>query len=309
MNINIINRPPPVVMPKGIAASAPNIASAAMLVDMSISVWTARKKDQRASEDVTQAAGAARGAARVTKDLLGSCEELAAIQRFSEGVRTTHRAMTMPWSDLGLRLLPTAQFFKYHPTMTAAKDEFGRLVEAFLSAYSWEISKAQLQLGTLYDPNEYPSVEAVRDKFAFRLNLVPLPSAGDWRVDIASETKAALETEYSKYFQAQLKGAMDDLWGRLRDTISTLASQLEPLTENGKTRRIHDSVVDRAHELIAMMETCNVTGDPAMAGVQRRLSEVLRGASADAFRTDEAYRADTKAKLEAALQALPGVGW
>jgi len=309
MTINITNKPNPIQLPAGFGQSAPSVSSAAMLVDLSISVWTARKRDKTASEAVTRSSGAARGVASVNKNLLGDCAELDAVQKFSENVRSLHRSMTMPWSDLGLRLLPTAQFFKYQKQMTALQDEFHRLADAFLKAYSWEISASELKLGTLFNREEYPTVDSIRDKFAFRMSFVPLPDAGDWRVDMEAEAKAALQKEYSSYFDTQIKSAMDDIWARLRDTLTTLTRQLEPTAEGEKARRIYDSVIDRAHDLVAMMETCNITNDPDMVRMQHNLRGTLQGTSALALRDDPHHKADTKKQLDAAIAALPGIGW
>jgi hypothetical protein len=311
MTINITARPTvaPVRMPTNIGASAPSVSSASMLVDLSISVWTARKRDKAASEQVAREHRAARGVASVNKNLLGDCAELDAVQKFAENVRTLHRSMTMPWSDLGLRLLPTAQFFKYQKQMTAMQDEFARLASKFIDAYSWEIAEAQVKLGDMYNASEYPSTDAVRDKFAFRMSYVPLPSAGDWRIDMEEEARKSLQTEYASYFDTQMKSAMDDLWGRLRDTLTTLVRQLEPTAEGEKARRIYDSVIDRAHEMVEMMGTCNITNDKDMAALQSRLKAALSGTSADALRGDDEYKAETKRKLDEAIAALPGMGW
>lgn len=309
MTVTILNKPAPVRLPQGFGDTAPSLSSAAMLVDLSISVWTARKRDKAASEQVARDNNAARGVASVNKKLLGDCAELDAVQKFSESLRSLHRSMTMPWSDLGLRLLPTAQFFKYQQQMTAMEAEFHRLVRAFLDAYSWEIAEARVKLGDLFREDEYPPVSHVEGKFAFRMAFVPLPDANDWRIDIGAQAKQALQSEYQKYFDSQLKSAMDDLWGRLRDTLTTLTKQLEPVAEGEKAKRIYDSVVDRAKELVSMMETCNVTNDPHMAAMQRQLAATLDGANAEAFRSDEQYKIETKKQLDAAIAALPGMGW
>lgn len=53
--------------------SAVSIASASMMVELSISTWAARKLDKRASEDITAQNYAAKGVANVNKKLLGEC--------------------------------------------------------------------------------------------------------------------------------------------------------------------------------------------------------------------------------------------
>ena len=92
-----------------------------MLVELQISQWTGRKKDKRASATVTTQNYADKGTAAVNKKLLGHCEELDAIHKFTANARNIHYSMTMPWSDTGMRLLPTAQYFAYHKQMTNSK--------------------------------------------------------------------------------------------------------------------------------------------------------------------------------------------
>jgi hypothetical protein len=287
------------------AASAPSIASSAMLVELNISVWTGKKKDKAASNDVTRLNNAAAGVASVNKKLLGDCAELDAVQKFAGNVRTLHYSSSMPWSDSGLRLLPTSQYFKYHQQITDLRDEFARLVEVFLAAYAWEISQAQVKLGHLFDVREYPNVDDLRGKFKFRMNYIPLPEAGDWRVDIGNEARDALREQYEATFNEQLKGAMDDIWQRLHNTLSVLSRQLSDQTEDGKTPKIYASVFDRANEIIDMMETCNITNDMNMQLMQRRLKTAFRGLTVEAVKDDNYLRHETKRTIDDAIKALP----
>ena len=70
--------------------NAPSIASSAVLIDLSISCWTGRKLDKRASNDVTAQNNAAKGVANVHKKLLGDCAELDAVQKFAANARNAH---------------------------------------------------------------------------------------------------------------------------------------------------------------------------------------------------------------------------
>ncbi|MCL5460093.1 hypothetical protein M3M33_15760, partial [Loigolactobacillus coryniformis] len=69
-------------------SSVPSVSSAAMLVDLSISVWTGIKKDKRASQEVEAQNNAEKGVARVSKKLLGDCTELKALQDFTANIRS-----------------------------------------------------------------------------------------------------------------------------------------------------------------------------------------------------------------------------
>lgn len=286
--------------------SAPSISSAAMLAELSISVWTGRKKDKRASDDVTFQSHAHKGVASVNKKLLGDCEELASIQKFASNVRTTHYASTMPWSDTGMRLLPTAQYFKYHEQMTKLQGEFDQLVERFLSAYDWEVMQAQTKLGSLFIRDEYPTLESLRAKFGFRLNYIPVPDAGDWRVDMGNETQQALREQYKSFYAEQMERAMRDVWQRLHDELSRFVKQLD-VDEAGRKGKIYDSTIEHVRHLTEMMDCTNFTNDPSLQLAQAKLRQTLDGVTREDLRKSDGFRADTKRSLEEALKALPSL--
>lgn len=290
-------------------AHVPSISSSSMLVELSLSFWSARKLDRQASEEVTTAKHANKGVARVNKKLLGDCAELDAIQKFAGNVRLKHYSMTLPWSDMGPRLLPTTKFFDYQKIFTALEAEFNMLVQKFLDAYDLEVAAAQARLGDLFDVREYPSVDELRSKFSFRLNYIPLPDAGDWRLDVGNEAIKSLREQYEAHYVRQIEGAMRDIWERLHDVLSTLSRQLADKTEDGKTPKIYQSVFERALEVVDLMETCNITGDVQMQLMQRKLAQAFRGVTVEAVKDDSHLRRETKKAIDEAIKALPGIGF
>ena len=290
--------------------STPSISSAAMIVDFNASVWTARKKDSKASEDVNNTNRADRGVANVTKNLLGDCDELSAVQKFAANVRNIHYSMTMPWSDNGSRLLTTAQYFRYHEVMTDLQQEFVRLVDEFLTVYEWKIMEAQAKLGDMFNRDEYPTRDSLGSKFAFRMAYIPLPDSGDFRIDIGNEGMVQIQTQYEAQYAAQIKGAMNDIWHKLHDNLTTLVRQLD-VNEEGKGNRLYDTVFDRAIELVDMLRTCNVTGDSQMEAMRLKLEEAFtknnQALNLHQIKNSPTLRADTQEKLTAAIAALPSL--
>ena len=285
--------------------SAPSIASSAMLCELSISTWTGRKKDKRASEQVTSDNNASAGVANVSKKLLADCAELVAIQKLTANIRNMHYGMTMPWSDTGLRLLPTAQYFKYHEQMTAMQNEYESLVDTFLRDYDNEIINAQLKLGDLFDPFEYPTAESLRAKFGFRLSYIPLPDAGDFRIDVGNEATEQIRTEYQSYYSRQLESAMNDVWHRAYEALSRMSERLDYTDDNKKIFR--DTLVSNVTDMVELLNVCNVTGDSQMSAMANKLDEALRGITPDALREDQMLRAETKRTVDDAIKALPSL--
>jgi hypothetical protein len=238
--------------------NVPSIGSSSMLVELSISTWTGRKLDKRASQDVTAQNHADAGIANVHKKLLGNCDELTAVQKFTANVRNLHYGMTMPWSDTGLRLLPTAQYFKYHQAMTEVQNEYERMVQTFLDAYDWAITQSQARLGDLFNPADYPSTDSIASKFSFRFSYIPLPDAGDFRIDVGNEGNDMVREHYQSYYADQLQTAMHDVWQRAYKSLTKMSERLD-YADHEQKKVFRDTLVSNVLDMVELLNVCNVT--------------------------------------------------
>lgn len=296
--------------------NVPSIASSAVLIDLSISTWTGRKLDKRASQEVVNQNNAAKGVANVSKKLLGDCAELDAVQKFAANARNIHYAMTTPWSDLGLRLCTTRAYLGsdtragYEKEMSGLQQEFFRLVDLFLQAYDWEIQNAQLKLGSLFNPDEYPTVEDLKTKFRFRFAAMPVPEAGDWRLDVGNEAAESLRGQYEKFYGDQLKTAMGDVWQRTYEVLSKMSERLD-YGDDANKKIFRDTLVSNVKDMVTMLNDFNVTNDPVMTKAARDLEQALEGVTPEALREDAYLRAQTKQQVDAVRKTIDslGLGW
>ena len=285
---------------------APTLASSAMLVEVNISNWAGRKKDKRASIDVTSANHADSGVASVNKKLLANSDTLRAIQTHVTAVRNMHTNMTMPWSNSGLRLLPTAQYFKYSQAMSDMQNEFNRLVADFLRSYNDEVVDVQLKLGDLFSHDDYPTCESLWNKFAFRMNYMPLPDAGDFRVDIGNDALDEIRQTYADFYSKQFDTAMNDVWTRLHKALTSMSERLDYGTKEDK-KIFRDSLVGNVSDMIELLRVCNVNNSTQMSAMANKLETAMAGVTPDALREDDTFRAETKAAVDAAIKSLPSL--
>jgi len=153
------------------------IETSAMLVELSISCWTARKLDKRVSQEVDTTSGAKSRAGNYNKNLLAGTQKLDNIVKFAANARAWHNVNTLPWSDNGLRLLPVENFLRYKERLSELEQEYNALVQDFLTSYPNLVDAAAFQLGTLFDRSEYPEAEDIAGKFRFRYTFSPVPTA------------------------------------------------------------------------------------------------------------------------------------
>lgn len=301
----------PIINPNNV----PSISSSAVLVQLTISTWTARKLDKSATKKVAIDNNASVKAGNYNKNLLAGCTELDDLKKFVGNARNTHYAMTLPWSDMGLRLKPTAQYFEYQNEMTSLGGEFWRLYQLFEDAYVWRVGNAIQQaqeLGGLFNHDDYPPVEVLRNKFGWNLSVQPLPDSGDFRLDIPNEQQEVIKQQYDSFYRGAIDSAMDDIWVRLRKNLETIARQLAPKDEldskgNQKYNKLYDSVFDTSLELIRMMRDFNLTGDTQMTAIADQLENALYSVNTDALKNSEALRTNKAAEVTAILATLPSL--
>jgi hypothetical protein len=277
-----------------------------MLVELKISCWTGRKKDKSASAKVTDDNDAEKGTASVNKKLLGKCDELTAIQKFVANSRNINYDATMPWSDLGQRLLTMPVYFKHHPILTGLQTEFYRMADAFCNGYWVEVSRAQARIGSLHQAEDYPSEESIRSKFSFTISYIPLPDAGDFRIDIGNEQQQVLKDHYSEYYNKQLVSAMNDVWQRTYKALSNMSERLD-YSGNDKKKIFRDTLVDNVIDMVELLNVCNVTGDGKMTRMANKLDDALRGVTPDGLRESESLRVETKRIVDDAIKSLPSL--
>jgi hypothetical protein len=280
------------------------VARSAMMVDLHISVYSGRKQDKSTQAEVTTAKGSGSAkAASVYKNLFAECKELDALTKFQARARAEHYRLTLPWNDQGARLLPTASLLEYQQTMGRYRNEFERLVDAFLDKYDTLVAAAAFQLGTLFDRQEYLSRAQVALRFRMESSFTPLPTSGDFRLDVESTVQRELVEQYERRMEAKLAQANQDSWSRLHEALLRLSDRLV-VEEDGKKRKFHDTMVTGALELCELLTVMNVTNDPELEKARRKVEEVLSGVTPKELRDEHSTRIQTKQQVDAILDAF-----
>ena len=273
--------------------SEPSLASRAMLCSLSISMWSARKHDPDASQEIAQRHGAQADAGRYHKVLLPKAA-LAEIQKVVSDARQEHYFMTLPWDDNGYRVLPAAAYMDHTEKMRELSNRFTPAVEALAREFGKLVEEAKVRLGGLFRSEDYPSPDELCSKFSFETKVMPLPDAGDFRVTLGDEEKERIKRQITTAVEASLQVASRDLWQRLYDAVSHLAERLSAykVTGVGVEHPFRDTVVSNLVKLVDVLPKLNVTGDPEL----ERLAEQVRASlliDPQELRKSESIRSET----------------
>lgn len=287
-----------------------NLDTSAILVELTASVWTARKLDKGTTDQLIHDKNAkAKDAARVNKHLLAGRNELERVQKIVDAARAYFYTTTLPWSDSGIRLLPASLMFSFNDRMREFNDDFDQRVAEFVSVYPSLITAQAMALGDMFKRDDYPPASIIRNKFAFNVIRMPVPSSGDFRVDVGNAAREELRQQFAKVLEERVSAANLDLWERLKKHILRMSDRLSTDNIGGeeKHRRFHDTLVDNGLELCDMMKALNVTNDAELERTRNELEMVLKGAgSADELRKNADARKHAKEKVDAIVRKF---GW
>lgn len=281
-----------------------NIDTCAMLVEVNVRQWTARKMDKSTTDEVIRNKRATeKGSARVNKHLLAGRSELEVINQHVGTIRTYLYDVTLPWSDSGLRLLTTAKFMEFNDRMREYEDKFNQLVDDFVTAYPNLITAQAMALGDMFNRNEYPTANDIKHRFEFRVNYMPVPTSGDFRIDVGNEAQQELQKKLQQLADERIEHAMLDIKTRLKEHLARMSDRLSVDTVGGelKTRMFHNSLLDTAHELCSLAKDLNITQDAELEQARLALKNAIDGIHVDDLRKDIPTRTEVKKEVDAIL--------
>lgn len=282
-----------------------SISSSSVLVELNLSVWTANKLDRSATDAVTSNANAVKSAAQVRKNLMAGTGARKDIANYAQACRTWHNTRTLPWADAGVRLMPTSLFMDYKQEANVRRDTFNRMVDEFIQNYPALVQISHNYLGDLFNHDDYPSVDEVRNKFGFRLVFSPVPESGDFRLDLPMQELQEVKQDYEASFSNRLADAMREPWQRLHTVLTAISTKLtddETVGDDEPKKRYHETLITNAQSLCGMLTHLNITGDPKLEQARRELEATMAGADIEVIKDSATERASIKSKVDAILK-------
>jgi hypothetical protein len=264
------------------------ITEKAMLAAVHISIWTAVKHDRKVSRDVADQHGAHHGAGRYNKQLLRGADKLDELRALAGQIRQYFYKITLPWSDEGFRLLPSNFYFELMARMREFEASFEQAVESFLSVYPQYIEQVRPELNGLFREEDYPSVDKLRSKFGIKLEVLPIPSGADFRVQLSAEEQARVSREIDANVRESLTRGTEDLWKRLREVVAHMVDRL-----NEPESRFHGSLVTNIADLVEILPKLNVSADADLNRFAEQIKDRLCNYSAQELKKNELLRAVT----------------
>lgn len=269
-----------------------------LLSKITIHQWTANKLDKEITAEVAERAAADKNVGRYTKKLIPK-EAFGEINKIVREIREFHEKHTLPWLDNGYRILPANNYKNYVSEMRTFKERYHDAVQEFLYQYENLKSQAAIRLGTLFREDEYPDASELEEKFKLRTSIIPLPETQDFRVQLSQSEIEELRAEMQQKMAEAHAKAMKDLWERLYEPVSELATRLKDPEARFKVNLIRNIA-----KIVDLLPRLNFDNDPHLEQMRIEVERSLCDLDTRRLREDKEYRQDTAKSADNLIQNM-----
>lgn len=279
----------------------------AMLSQLHISSWSGMMLDKEVTDQVNADFKAAKEAGRYNKRLVAS-QFFSEVSKAHNHARSLHRLYTLPWEDDGTRVLASAGYINYVAKMKVAKGEVTAAVKAFLevSTQVEYLKEAKVRLGQMFNVDDYPQLDDLKQKFDFDVEIKPMPDANDFRVKLGDDTTKAIIKDIERRSNERVEKAVKDIFSRVIENVTVMKTRLKDFSapKDGKRNVIRDTVVYNISELADSLPSLNITGDPRIDELATQLKAELVEFSPEILRADVKVRQEVISKADKLLKKV-----
>lgn len=291
------------------------LAARAVVVSLHIAQWSGRRLDREVTDEVIREHDAAADAGRFNKLLLPK-ESLAPIQTIVSATRAEFLKRTLPWLDNGQRIMNASALLENDRWLSGQLRKFDAAVDEFVAAYPRLVLEAPNRMSGLFKDSDYPAVDTLRSRYGMELKKLPVPTPDDFRVAMSDSQAEVIRADIERQVQEGAAAAVKDVYRRVAEATGRMAERLAGYTPavigkvNGKTRVVQeaqntfrDSLVENVRDLIGVLPSLNITGDPQLTAMVDRLVPLVAW-DAKELRENDAVRKDVASKAQQILDQV-----
>ena len=284
-----------------------NLTTRALLVNLTITAWSARRTDREAGNAVAAKFGSDAGMGQYRKYLIDPAA-IDPIINFATSCRDEFRRRSAPWGDNGDRIMRADGYNAFLTEFHARRDRWEELTADLYARYPQLVNEAALKLNGLWHMSEYPTMANLMTRFAFGWDISGVNP--DFRVELGDEEVARIRRDIEARIQALTEQAMQDTASKIREVVGHMSERLHAYKPSANDARaagaFRDTLVENIRELVAVIPSLNITGSPEIDAIAARMAADLCAHDASTLRDSEAVRVQVADAADEILASLKG---
>jgi len=178
-------------------------------------------------------------------------------------------SLTVAWSDnstddeghkvKGWRLCPNSNLETLQVEVDKAKLDYEKEVKSFIDNYHDMVDGAKRNLGTAFKESDYPTVEELKSKFKFDLELSMVPQFGDdIRLNVSEKLRERIENDAVKRANNNIKSILVTTVEALVEQVDHVSSKLKEYDPENKGKAFFNkSSFDKLRQAVDMLPSIN----------------------------------------------------
>ena len=284
-----------------------SLATSAVLVSVDVNVWSATKQDRTISDEVTHAKKADSSAGRFVKNLLADDLFHKRVSNYRQTIYNWLKRSTYRWNN-SQDLLPVINLEKFKNEFNDHELTFNKYLDDFINNYQTIVSNMAFKAGDMFNKDDYPDAQEVRNKFGIKLYVAEVPSH-DWRCNISNDIASDLKDQYTKQAEEIINHVVSEQVDRLTDVMESIShccgvsETTDANTGEVKTkkRKIYDTTIEKAKELCATFKAFKPVNNEVtnrLTDAVTKLEYALNGVDIDTIRDSDAVREKVKNNVD-----------
>ena len=270
----------------------------ACLIRVTVSAWSAREKSPEAGRNAAQAGGADEDYVDSYIRHVAKDHPLKkAVDQKANEVRNWIKDNLSFWNT-GVRLCTNLQYDSVMKELRKMKAEFMQTVDDFFVGLPQMEAMAAVKQGTY--SGKFPAKSVLEERFAFEIEVSAIADPNDIRLKHVSASVAKEIEECTRSSQAkQVTEVMTRLATKVEATIQNFIGQM------GKPKQgYHKTAVENVLELAELIPQLNLTADPEINAIARKIGESFADVSVQELKEDPELREEVTKEATSLLERI-----
>jgi hypothetical protein len=214
------------------------------------------------------------------------------------------RGLTLPFPEPGVRLIKHDQVESFDQQMADYRAELEDAVRT-LDQYFDELKQAAAQqLGTLYNPADYPSTLIGLFGVSWDYPNVDPP---DYLIGVSPDLYRQEQARVQARFEEAVQLAEQAFLDEFAKVVAHLTERISGTNEDGMPKVFRDSAVDNLSDFFERFRSLNVRSNQQLDDLVARAQRAVRGVAAQDLRDSQSIRQEVAtqlARVQTSLDAM-----
>lgn len=235
------------------------------------------------------------------RKLLLAPDSTALIKQHIGKARSYLRKISLPFPIKGCVLVPKKLIPEIQEHLKEIEWHYNSAVEDFLYWYPQTVKDAKESLGELFDECDYPTQEAVKNKFRFQWRYITIGPS------VSRVLPPSIYKEEVKKFRELMEQARREAITALREEFVDLVTNIADKLQNhddGRPRRLRDAAVENLKQFLDNFSSRNIFEDEQLSELVEQCRGIITNTNANAIRGNTQVREEVHLQMEKILAGI-----